>query len=298
MDITLVILAAGMGSRFGGLKQIEPVGPTGEIIADYAVYDAIRIGFNKIVFVIRKENEEYFQKNIINKYQDKIKVSLVFQELDLIPDDVTLPKTRVKMLGTGHALLCAQKEVQDAFVTINADDFYGYTALKEAYDFLKNNENPHEFVSILYPAGATMSKNGKVKRGVCSLENGYLKENIESEITYENDKYVAQSLIKKEKFLIKEDIPVSMNLFGFKHEFFPYLEKEFNNFIHESITLDNEFLLPKVLEKGIKENIFKIKVIQTQSIWMGITYHEDLPEFKKNILNLINKGEYPKSLWK
>ena len=174
---TLVIMAAGMGSRFGGLKQIEPVGPSGEIIADYSVYDAKKAGFERVVFIIRKENEDYFKEHIISKFNDKIEVELAFQELSYIPEDVILPEGRVKMLGTGHALYCAQDYIDDDFIIINSDDFYGYDSFLQASKFLDSKNE--DYMSVNYPFYVTMSKYGKVKRGVVKEDNGYVKEVLE-----------------------------------------------------------------------------------------------------------------------
>lgn len=297
MNLTLVIMAAGMGSRFGGLKQIEPVGPSGEIIADYSIYDAIKAGFNKVVFIIRKEHLDYFEEHIVSKFKDKIEVAFAFQELTEVPSDVKIPEDRVKMLGTGHALLCAKDKIDGPFAVINADDFYGSNGIKCIADYLKNNHDDREHISVNYPFIVTASKNGKVKRGISISENGYMVNNIESEITYEDGKYVARSLDGAKTFTIEENQPVSVNLFGFKYSFFDYLEKEFDEFIHGDVGLTEEILLTGILQKGIKENIFKVKVETTDSTWLGVTYKEDLPELKSKILEFVQKGEYPNNLW-
>lgn len=297
-NLTLVIMAAGMGSRFGGLKQIEPVGPNNEIIADYSVYDAIKAGFKKVIFIIRKENLKYFQENITKKYQDKIEVLFAFQELENIPNKIKLPKDRTKMLGTAHALYCAKDLIKGNFVLINSDDFYGFDSYNRAVDFFENSNDNYEYVSINYPYKITESKNGAVKRGVVVENNGFIEDIIESEIKKENDKLIARSLTNDKTFEINEDTLVSVNFFGIKKTFLRYLEEKFDDFIKRDIGLNDEFLIPNVIKEGIKEKRFKVISKKSKSKWMGVTYKEDLPELKIKIKELIKKGEYPENLWK
>ena len=296
-NLTLVIMAAGMGSRYGGLKQIEPVGPNGEIIADYSVYDAIRAGFSKVVFIIRKENLEYFKNHICNKFSDKIKVEYALQELDMIPDDVTLPEGREKMLGTGHALYCAANLIEGDFVVINADDFYGFDSYKIAANFLLNNHIANECLSVNYPFIVTASKNGTVKRGIVVTESGYFKDSVECEVSKVEGGYLAKPLNGNPEFIISEDQSVSVNFFGLRKCFFKILDKEFNKFIHETVDLKNELLLPDVIRAGMKSGDIKVKAALSTSKWMGITYKEDLKDLQENINELIKKGEYPDKLW-
>ena len=297
-NLTLVIMAAGMGSRFGGLKQIEPVGPNNEIIADYSVYDAIKAGFKKVIFIIRKENLKYFQENITKKYQDKIEVLFAFQELENILQEIKLPKDRTKMLGTAHALYCAKDLINGDFVLINSDDFYGFDSYKIAVDFFESSNDNYEYVSINYPFKITESENGAVKRGVVVENNGYIEDILESEIKKENDKLIARSLTNDKTLEINEDTLVSVNFFGIKKTFLNYLNEKFNAFIKKDIGLNDEFLIPNVLKDGIKEKRFKIQSKTSKSNWMGITYKEDLPYLKDKINELIKKGEYPDNLWK
>lgn len=292
---TLVIMAAGMGSRFGGLKQIEPVGPSGEIIADYSVYDAKKAGFESVVFIIRKENEDYFKEHIISKFNDKIEVELAFQELSYIPEDVILPEGRVKMLGTGHALYCAQDYIDDDFIIINSDDFYGYDSFLQASKFLDNKNE--DYMSVNYPFYVTMSKYGKVKRGVVKEDNGYVKEIIESEISVDGDKIIASSLVDGDIFEIEKDTPVAVNFFAFRKSFLNVLNQEFDKFIHGDIDLKSEFLLPDILKCGLAEKKFKVRCATSKSKWIGMTYKEDEEDVKKSINELISLGEYPNNLW-
>lgn len=292
---TLVIMAAGMGSRFGGLKQIEPVGPSGEIIADYSVYDAKKAGFERVVFIIRKENEDYFKEHIISKFNDKIEVELAFQELLYIPEDVILPEGRVKMLGTGHALYCAQDYIDDDFIIINSDDFYGYDSFLQASKFLDSKNE--DYMSVNYPFYVTMSKYGKVKRGVVKEDNGYVKEIIESEISVDGDKIIASSLVDGDIFEIEKDTPVAVNFFAFRKSFLNVLNQEFDKFIHSDIDLKSEFLLPDILKCGLDEKKFKVKCATSKSKWIGMTYKEDEEDVKKSINELISLGEYPNNLW-
>ena len=284
-----------MGSRFGGLKQIEPVGPSGEIIADYSVYDAKKAGFERVVFIIRKENEDYFKEHIISKFNDKIEVELAFQELLYIPEDVILPEGRVKMLGTGHALYCAQDYIDDDFIIINSDDFYGYDSFLQASKFLDSKNE--DYMSVNYPFYVTMSKYGKVKRGVVKEDDGYVKEIIESEISVDGDKIIASSLIDGDIFEIEKDTPVAVNFFAFRKSFLNVLNQEFDKFIHGDIDLKSEFLLPDILKCGLAEKKFKVRCATSKSKWIGMTYKEDEEDVKKSINELISLGEYPNNLW-
>lgn len=295
-DLTLVIMAAGMGSRFGGLKQIEPIGPSGEIIADYSVYDAIKAGFKKVIFIIRKEHLDYFEKNITAKFADKIKVEFAFQELDMIPSGITLPAGREKMLGTGHALYCAQHLIDGDFVLINSDDFYGFDSYRIAAEFFK--ENQEDYLTVNYPFEVTASPNGTVKRGVVFTDAaGYVVDNIECVISDENGKITADAIFMDKNFTITEDQPVTVNFFGFLKNFFDLLNAEFNTFIHSDIGLKDEFLLPEIIRQGIKKDQIRMLAKTSNSRWLGVTYKEDVPELKKNIKELIKKGEYPVELW-
>ena len=291
---TLVVMAAGMGSRFGGLKQIEPVGPNGEIIADYSVYDAKRAGFSKVVFIIRKENEDYFRKNIINKYEG-IEVKLAFQELDNVPRNVVIPDGRVKMLGTGHALYCAKDLIDGDFIVINSDDFYGKNSYEIASKFF--DEEDENYLSVNYPYEVTASKYGKVKRGVVKEENGIIKSITESEIGEVDGHFIARSLTDNHEFEISGNTPVAVNFFGLRKEFLHILEEEFDKFIHGEVTLTNEFLLPDILKNGISKGLFKLESKVSESKWIGMTYKEDLESVKEHINNLIERGEYPSILW-
>ena len=297
-NLTLVIMAAGMGSRFGGLKQIEPVGPSGEIIADYSVYDAIRAGFKKVVFIIRREHLDYFKEHITSKFADKIQVEFAFQELDMIPSDVTLPEGRVKMLGTGHALLCAKDKIDGNFVLINSDDFYGLNSYEKAVEFFKTNDNDLEYLTVNYPFYITEAKNGAVKRGVVFTDDdGYVVNNIECEIGRVNGKLEAKAIFQDIKLDIDESHPVTVNFFGLRPSFLEFLESDFDLFIHGNIGLKDEFLLPEIIRQGIKQNKFRMVATTSASRWMGITYKEDLPDLKENILKLIKAGVYPSELW-
>ena len=294
MNKTLVIMAAGIGSRFGGLKQIEPVGPNKEIIADYTVYDAKRAGFFKVIFIIRKENEEYFRQNIINKYEG-LEVVLAHQELDYIPVGTTVPEERTKMLGTAHAPYCAKDLIDGDFVVVNSDDFYRKDSFKIAIDFLNEYEN--DYVSINYPYKVTASKYGKVKRGIVNEKDGIVTSINESEVGVENGKIIAKSLQSGKSFEIDENTPVAVNFFGLRKSFLNILEKEMDEFLKKRVNLTNEFLLPEILKDCLNENLIVLKSKFSPSKWMGMTYKEDLETVKNHINALIERGDYPNELW-
>lgn len=296
-DITLVILAAGMGSRFGGLKQMEPIGPTGQFIIDYSIYDAIKAGFNKVVFIIKEENYEAFKETIGSRIESQIKVEYCFQKIDNIPDGYELPKDRVKPLGTAHALYCAKDIINENFAIISADDFFGYDAFKKAADYLKNN---NDFCVIGYKIGDTLSDKGSVKRGVCIEKNGYLTDIIESKVEKVGEKVHCEPLSGAKPYNVNLDNPVSMLMFGFTPKLFNGIESGFKLFLdNNQDNLDTcEYLLPDVLDKMIKEGKTKVKVLPTSSKWIGMTYKEDLPEVKKDLKKMHESGEYPINLWK
>ncbi len=301
-DITLVILAAGMGSRFGGLKQIEPMGPSDEFIIDYSVYDAIKAGFNKIVFLIKRENYDLFKETIGARVEPHIKVEYAFQELNNLPIGYELPSDRTKPLGTAHAVLCCKDVVNEPFAMINADDFYGRDAFIKAYDFLVNaDSNSNNYGMIGYMVSNTLTENGSVKRGVCEVdENDYLKSIIESKVERINNVIVAKPLDGRGEFNVEDNATVSMNFLLFTPSIFKHIEDRFPIFLEENKDnlLTSEYLIPDVLEKLIQENKVTTKVINTTASWYGVTYKEDTPSVRSAIKNLVDNGEYNYNLWK
>lgn len=299
--MTLVIMAAGMGSRFGGLKQVEPVGPNGEFILDYSIYDAIRAGYDKVVFIIKEENYDLFRETIGKRIESKIKVEYVFQKIEDVPAGVKIPENRVKPWGTSHAILSAEKCVDEPFAIINADDFYGldpYVKVKEYFDMVADE---NEYAMVGYNVINTMSANGSVKRGVCQKNSeGNLTSLIESSIEKVEDKIVATSLEDETNvFEIKENDLVSMNFFGFKPSIFKYLNEEMIEFFEQhKDDLDKcEFLIPTSVFKRIDEGKINVKVLDTDEKWYGVTYKEDKKDLVDAINKMINDGKYPKNLW-
>ena len=300
-DITLLILAAGMGSRFGGLKQIEPMGPNGEFIIDYSVYDAIKAGFNKIVFIIKKENYELFKETIGKRVEPYIKVEYAFQELNNIPKGYSVPEDRIKPLGTAHAVWCAKDYIHEPFAMINADDFYGRDAFIKAYNYLNSiNINSSDFGMIGYRVANTLTENGSVKRGVCEVDNNnYLINITESKIEKENGVIIASPLDGRDSFTVKENDTVSMNFLLFTPKIFEYIEEGFDKFFNDNVNnMDKcEYLIPEVLSNLIHEGSASTKVLETISSWHGVTYKEDTPDVKNAIKNLVEAGQYNNNLW-
>jgi len=301
MKPTLVILAAGMGSRYGGLKQIDPVGPAGETILDYSVFDAKRAGFGKVVFIIRKDIEKDFTDIFINRLQQHIDIEWVFQEITNLPEGFSAPPERQKPWGTGHAVMMAENKVNEPFAVINADDFYGFEAFTTIVDYLnklpKDSEN--KYAMVAYEIQNTLSDFGSVSRGICIPdESGFLTEvtevtqieRIKQHIGYTDAKGVQQHL--------KDNTPVSMNFWGFTPDFFAHLEKQFKEFL--SLNISNpksEFYIPFVVDNLIKQRISDVAVLNNPGQWFGITYKEDKPEVISSIKALITKGVYPSDLW-
>lgn len=296
-DLTLVIMAAGMGSRYGGLKQIEPVGPNGEFIIDYSIYDAKRAGFNKIVFIIKEENYELFRDTVGKRVENKIQVEYAFQKQDNIPEGFTVPDGRTKPWGTSHAILACKDIVKGNFIVINADDFYGREAYQVASEFFKEKKE-NEYLLVGYKLENTLTDNGATKRGICRDKDGYLVELIESVVDKKNDTITASPLNGMTPFRVKEDASVSMNMFGFSDDIFEYLENDLKSFFEENI--DNlekcERLIPDVVYDIVKSGHNKVRVIPTVAKWQGITYKEDKQILIDEISSLIKAGIYPEKL--
>lgn len=296
----LVIMAAGMGSRFGGLKQIEPVDKSGDFIIDYSIYDAIRCGFDRVVFIIKEENYDIFRETIGKRVEKHIKTAYVFQKNDNLPANAKLPKERTKPLGTAHAILCCKDVVKSDFAIINADDFYGYDAFRVMADFLKTNKDESKYGLVGYMVTNTMTENGKVKRGVCRDKDGYLTEIIESSIGKEADgKIMASPLNGSDSFEVSPTDTVSMNMIGFTPKVFDYLEEKFEKFFDDNNggTLTCEYLIPEVISELINEGKVNVKVIPTTAVWQGITYKEDKEKLVNELNALVENGEYPDILW-
>ena len=296
--MTLVIMAAGMGSRFGGLKQIEPVGPNGEFIIDYSIYDAIQAGFTKVVFIIKEENYNIFKETIGKRIEGKIEVEYVFQDIKNIPEGVELPEDRIKPLGTGHAILSCKGVVNEPFAIINSDDFYGRDAYMKAFKFL--SEDTTDYAMIGYLIGNTLTENGSVKRGYSEQVNGYLSNIIESSVYRDNDKIKVEPLDGREGFYARDEDLVSMNMFCFKPDMIDYLDKRFKKFFDENQDNLNkcEYLIPDIVFERIEKDNLKVRVVDTTSVWKGVTYKEDKKELVNYIKGLIEKGEYPNNLYK
>ncbi len=297
--MTLVIMAAGMGSRFGGLKQIEPVGPNGEFIIDYSIYDAIKAGFAKVIFIIKEENYDVFRQTIGKRIEGKIEVEYVFQKNDNIPDNIQLPIERVKPLGTGHAILCCKDVVNEPFVIINADDFYGREAYQVAADYIKNNSSEYTYGLIGYYVKNTLTENGSVKRGVCEVEGNKLKKLIESNVEQIGNDIIASPLDGSASFIVERDSKVSMNMFVFYPNIFKILEEDFVHFLKTTKDLvKDEYLIPDIVFANLKKGNIECEVLENNAVWKGITYTTDLDDLKQHIKMEIEREVYPVDLYK
>lgn len=297
-ELTLLVMAAGMGSRFGGLKQIEPMGPNGEFLIDYSVYDAIKAGFKKIVFIIKEENYDLFKETIGKRVEDKINTSYVFQDMMSLPEGCTVVEDREKPWGTAHAIWCARNDISGPFAIVNADDFYGYDAYRVMANFL-DSKSDNEYSLVGYKVENTLTENGAVKRGVCEVENGYLTSLIESNVRKENGEIIATPLDGRDAFVIEEDTLVSMNMLGFDPSIFKYINDTFKEFQdkNKDNLLKCEYLIPDVLERATLEGFSKTRVLSTTAVWEGVTYKEDKEPVQERIKNRIENGEYPSNLW-
>lgn len=300
-ETTLVIMAAGMGSRFGGIKQLEPVGPSGEIIMDYSIYDAIKAGFNKVVFIIRKDLEKDFKEVIGNRIEKLIRVEYVFQELDDLPEGFVNPKDRTKPWGTGQAVLCCKDVVKGPFAVINADDYYGKEAFHIVFNFLNDNTyQGNQYCMAGFILGNTLSENGAVTRGVCKAdENGKLVDIAETSGIVQRGNAAVAAGSSGEEINIDINSIVSMNMWGFKPGLFVELEKRFVTFLSNigDNELKKEYLLPTVVGELIKENKAEVIVLKSKDRWFGVTYKEDKDSVVNSIRALINQGVYPEKLF-
>jgi choline kinase len=299
MKPTLLILAAGMASRYGSMKQIQSFGPDGETIMDYSIYDAMRAGFGKVVFIIRKDFAEDFKKIFEPKLKGKIETDYVFQDMEDYVGGFKIPAERKKPWGTAHAVLCAKENIHEPFAVINADDFYGKDAFEKAYQFLTTEAAPNKHCIIGYELSKTLSENGTVSRGVCDVNaaGDLVSINERTKIYAENNKIVFDDNDGKQE--VAKDAKVSMNFWGFDPSVFSFIENLFQQFLKDNINDPKaEFFIPIIGDAFIKQKLGTIKVIPTSSQWFGVTYKEDAPIVKEDIEKLVNSGEYSSSLWK
>lgn len=300
MKPTLFVLAAGMGSRYGGLKQLDGLGPNGETIMDYSIFDAIRGGFGKLVFVIRKSFEQDFREKIISKYENHIPVEVVFQDLNDLPAGFKCPEGREKPWGTNHAVMMGSKVIKEPFAVINADDFYGrdsFAVLGKALSEMDGKKN--DYCMVGYRVGNTLSESGSVARGVCETnKDGYLTGVVERTAIEKIDGDIQFKDEKGNKVVIAENTPVSMNMWGFTPDYFEHSEQYFINFLKENIDKPkSEFFIPLVVNELITKGIATVKVLDTTSKWFGVTYAADRQGVVDKIQALVDAGEYPAKLF-
>ncbi len=298
MKPTLLILAAGLGSRYGGQKQTDEFGPHGETITDYSIYDALKAGFGRVVFVISPRMEKEFNESYIRRFPSDLQVEYVIQDVKNVPDGFTVPETRVKPWGTAHAVLMAKDTIREPFAVINADDFYGRESYRIMHDFVLNSK-PGEYSALGYTLSKTVSEHGSVARGICETdETGHLTRIVErtkvfsdnGRIFYEDETGSMHDLAPSAK--------VSMNFFGFTPDIFGHLEKLFRDYIQENINSEKaEFFIPYVADQLIRKGNATFRVLSTPESWFGVTYQEDRPHVLNMIEQLVNKGIYPAPLW-
>lgn len=300
---TLLVLAAGMGSRYGSLKQMDGVGPNGEAIIDYSVYDAIRAGFGKVVFVIRHSFADDFI-SVFNRerFGGKIEVEYVYQELDYLPEGFTVPEGREKPWGTNHAVMMAAKAINTPFAVINADDFYGQNSYEVMGSYLSNlADSRNSYAMVGYEVNKTLSENGTVSRGVCTVDSdNFLTSMVERTKIERNSEGVIVFHDLGDDVALEENTPVSMNFFGFTPDYFEYSEQTFKEFLadeNNQTNLRSEFFIPMMVNRLIGGGVAKMKVLSTAAQWFGVTYKEDKPQLMAKIEALIEAGVYPRNLW-
>lgn len=297
---TLVIMAAGMGSRFGGLKQITAVDDNGHAIIDFSLFDARRAGFKKIVFIIKHEIEDSFKAAVGNRMEKYFNVEYVFQQLDCLPEGYTVPEGREKPWGTGHAVACCKDAVDGPFAVINADDFYGLGAYKAIYEYLKQDRPKSEYAMVGYRLRNTVTENGHVSRGICEVENGYLSgitERTHIEKRGDDAAYTEDG----ENFTdISGDAIVSMNFWGFSTQMLDELNARFTKFLDNNVPVNPikcEYFLPFIANEQLEEGLCTVEVLNCSETWYGMTYREDLESVRNAIANMKENGIYPEKLW-
>jgi len=300
MQPTLLILAAGMGSRYGSLKQVDRFGPSGETIVEYSIYDALRAGFGRVVMVVRKEFVDDFREIILKRVIKKADISFVFQELENLPEGFKLPAGRIKPWGTGHAVLMAEKEINTPFAVINADDFYGSGSYQVIHKFLAAPQTGkvEEYCIVDYRLDHTLSESGSVSRGVCHVDKeGFLTDIAEhKKIKREGDRISGD--LEGTPVVFTGHEPVSMNLIGFRPSMFTHLKDQFRNFLSRNIERnDTEFYIPFAMNEVIKSGKARVRALHTTEKWFGVTYREDRDTVMENFRELVDKGVYPRDLW-
>ncbi len=296
MKPTLFVLAAGMGSRYGGLKQLDSLGPNGETIMDYSIYDAVKSGFGKIVFVIRKDFETEFREKIVSKYEGHVPVEVVFQAVDALPEGYTCPADRTKPWGTNHAVMMGKDAINEPFAVINADDFYGRDAFRVmAEELMRPRDRKGDYCMVGFRVGNTMTENGSVARGVCSTKDGYLTSVVErTAIAYDENHDIFFTDEKGEIQHLDPKTPVSMNLWGFTPDYFDYSEREFVKFLDKDLnTPKAEFFIPLVIDTLINSGEATVKVLDTDSKWFGVTYAADRQGVVDKFAELHADATYP-----
>ncbi len=301
MKPTLLILAAGIGSRYGGLKQLDQIGPTGETIIDYSIYDAIKAGFGKVIFIIKERIEDDFKEIFVERLKDKIAIDYVFQETWMVPEGIIIPDNRSKPWGTGHAVMMADGKIDGPFAVINGDDFYGRGAFETLAAYYKDwtPARSNDYCMVGYPVDKTLSEFGAVSRGVCQSDEDFLLaevvertqiERIGTRIVYKNE--------KGQDVNIEGNAIVSMNFWGFTPSFFGYLNRGFETFIQQNAgNLKAEFYIPSVVNDLIKTKTASVRLLQCDEKWFGMTYKEDRESVVKSIRQLVKTGVYPENLW-
>jgi dTDP-glucose pyrophosphorylase len=301
MQPSLLIMAAGIGSRYGGIKQLDGFGPSGEKIIDYTIFDAIQAGFGGIVFVIRSAIEEEFRKSVTGRWNGRIPMEFAYQELNSVPPGFTVPPQREKPWGTGHAILMGKELIRGPFSVVNADDFYGRSALKAVSAYLTSVGEPDraDYCLVGYRLRQTLSEHGSVTRGICTADAaGYLTSLVETANLFRNDRGIFRKDENGELHPMDPDTLVSMNMWGFMPSYFRHLEKDFHAFLKErGQDPKAELYLTTVVDRLIRTGSEKVKVISTDAMWFGVTYREDRPMVERNIRRLVDNGQYPLDLW-
>ncbi len=299
MSTTLVVLAAGMGSRYGGLKQIDPIGPNGEVILELSVYDAIQAGFDKVVFIIKKSIEKEFKEAIGDKLSKQVQVEYVFQDFANVPEGFTIPEGREKPLGTAHALYCCKDVLDGPFAVINSDDYYGQSCFKTLYEFLNNQAKETHYAMVGYVLANTLTDHGSVARGVCVAKDGYLTNVVENTKIEKRDGKVMTFMDEKWHEIDANSL-VSMNMWAFTPTIIDEITRKFVEFqeVLKENPLKGEFYIPNVVGELLRENKCDVKMLESHDKWYGVTYQEDKDSVKAGIASLYEKGCYPQPLWK